>query len=128
MTTSWFLCDFHHDSIMMLKMAGNFTRWKYGIFKRNITLVLFLDEHGCFVWLRVEVESGETSVRKSHYFTPHVCVIFPAKLGSLLIFLLAQNLWDKPLVIPLKLNFNHANIMVISDDNDPDVVSNGHTK
>jgi hypothetical protein len=40
------VCNFHHDSIMMLKMAGNFTLWKYGIFKRNIMLVLFLDEHG----------------------------------------------------------------------------------
>jgi hypothetical protein len=73
------------------------------------------------------VESGGTSVRRSHYFTPQVCVIFPAKLGSLLI-LLGQNLWDKPHdVKPLKWKINHANITVTSHDNDPDVV-NGHTK
>jgi hypothetical protein len=72
------------------------------------------------------VESGETSVHKSHYFTPQVCVIFPAKLGSLLI-LLAQNLWDKPHVKPQKWKINHANITVISHDNDPDVV-NSQTK
>jgi hypothetical protein len=80
----------------------------------------------CFVLLRAEVESGETSVHKSHYFTPQVCVIFPTKLGSLLI-LIAQNLWDKPHVKPPKWKINHANITVISHDNDPDVV-NGHTK
>jgi len=73
------------------------------------------------------VESGGTSVRRSHYFTPQVCVIFPAKLGSHLI-LLGQNLWDKPHdVKPPKWKINHANITVTSHDNDPDVV-NGHTK
>jgi hypothetical protein len=78
------------------------------------------------VLLRAEVESGETSVRKSHYYTPQVCVISPAKLRSLLI-LLAQNLWDKPHVKPPKWKINHANIKVILHDNDLDVI-NGHTK
>jgi hypothetical protein len=41
--------------------------------------------------------------------------------------LIAQNLWDKPHVKPPKWKINHANITVISHDNDLDVV-NGHTK
>ena len=81
-------------------------------------------------WLFCFVESGSGERRnqcsKSHYFTPQVCVIFPAKIRSHLI-LLAQNLWDKPHVISLKWNYNYANIMVISHDNDPDIVK-GHTK
>ena len=48
---------------------------------------------------------------KSHYFTPQVCVIFPAKIRSHLI-LLAQNLWDKPHVNPLKWNYNYATVML----------------
>jgi hypothetical protein len=81
--------------------------------------------HGCFLLLRWKgqrAESGEKQV----YFTPQVCVIFPAK-NKIHLILLAQNLWDKPHVNPPKWKINHGNIMDISHDNDPDVV-NGHTK